>query len=97
MNCNGSSGWLACIGMRASRCWELRWTKLHRRRAQSLHPSARGKRLLALSPRPTRGILVEGLSALSAEECRLLIEALAPLQQRLANLGHPSDGTRPLD
>jgi len=67
------------------------------RRALCISMTAQGRARLRKAPGPRRGILNVALSQLTAEECRLLVDALAPLLRELGKVGSIDDGHRPLE
>lgn len=67
------------------------------RRAMCMFVTTAGRAQLRRAPQPQRGLLREALLRMSAEECRQLAEALAPLRRELASVYGADDGFEPLE
>ncbi len=67
------------------------------RRALRIYITAQGRAKLRKAPGPQRGILKVALSKMTAEECRCLVDALAPLLLELGSMFGIDDGFQPLE
>jgi DNA-binding MarR family transcriptional regulator len=66
-------------------------------RALCIYLTAEGRATLRKAPGPQRGVLKVALSRMKAEECRVLVAALAPLLRELGSVYGVADGFQPID
>jgi DNA-binding MarR family transcriptional regulator len=85
-------------------CTRLRHDELVRtapaaddRRALCIYLTPAGRAKLRKAPGPQRGVLKVALAQLSAVECRVLVEALAPLLRELGSMYGVADPLQPLE